>query len=274
MLILPIVNRNRILNVKISLKNAQKIKTKVILDDINESDIVVDGVNYSTSIYNIHDASLNLVVDFIRNTSIRNKDNYLVTTRQASDANYYDVYSVSQPPRKVTKELDDLYGSVITDMRKEIPNIPKGRYISFEKLGIDKHLTDEKISLLQTIVKEVSDQDRWPMLFKEAGIMDLKDTLDFVNVFECTVISDTTIPEDTLQDTLKVFEKLNTKDYKNLSNYYKMALSNKDIYNKLLYLNKLIYNKPLNLIHSSKEKQKTLVKVKVEEYDNERGNVA
>lgn len=274
MLILPIVNRNRILNVEISLKNAQKIKTKVVLDNTNESDIVVDGVKYSTSVYNVRDASLNLVVDFIRNTSIKNKDNYLVTTRQASNSSYYDVYSVSQPPKKVTKELDELYGSVITDMRKEIPNIPKGRYVSFEKLGIDKHLTDEKIALLQTIIKEVPDQSRWPMLFKEAEIMDLKDTLDFVNVFDCTIISDTTIPEDTLKDTLKVFEKLNTKDYKNLSNYYKMALSNKDIYNKLLYLNKLIYNKPLDLIRSSKEKQKILVKVKTEEHDNERRNVA
>ena len=75
MLILPIVNRNRILNVEISLKNAQKIKTKVVLDNTNESDIVVDGVKYSTSVYNVRDASLNLVVDFIRNTSIKNKLN-------------------------------------------------------------------------------------------------------------------------------------------------------------------------------------------------------
>lgn len=273
MLILPIVNRNRILNVKISLKNADKIKTKVKLDDTNESEIIVEGVKYSTSIYNVHDASESLVVDFIRNSAIRSKDNYLITTRESSDSTCYDVYSVCQPPKKVTKELDDLYGSVVTDMRKEIPDMNKGRYISFEKLGIAKHLTDEKIAMLQTIVREVPDHNRWPILFKEAGIADLQETLDFVNAFECTIISDTTIPENTIQDTLKAFEKLNTKDYKNLSNYYKMALSNKDIYNKLLYLNKIIYNKPLNLIHSNKEKQKILVKVNHGE-DNERRNVS
>lgn len=273
MLILPIVNRNRILNVEISLKNAKKIKTGVILENIRESDIIVDGAKYSTSVYNIHDGSENLVVDFIRNASIRNKNNYTITTREFSNSTNYDVYSVSQPPKKVTKELDDLYGSVITDMRKEIPNVKKGRYISFEKIGIDKHLTDEKISLLQTIVKEVKDQSRWPQLFKKAGIADLQETLDFVNAFDCTIISDTTISEDTMQAMLEVFKKMNTKDYKGLKNYYNIALSNKKIVNKLLYLNKIIYNKPLDLIHSNKEKQKVLVKVK-EDYENERQEIA
>lgn len=264
-LILPIVNRNRILNVKISLKNARKIKSNVMLDNMMESDIIVDGTKYSTSIFNVSDASSNLVVDFIRNSSIKNKDDYIVTTRKFSNSSNYDVYSVSQPPKKVSKELDDLYGLVITDMRMEIPNTSKGRYISLEKLKIDKHLTDEKMSLLQTIVSGVSDKDRWPVLFREAGIVDLEETLKFINYFDCTIISDTTIPVSTMDEFLSIFEKLNSRDYKSLRNYYNIALSNQKIYNKLLYLSKLINNKPLNLIHSSKEKHKVMVKLKVDD---------
>lgn len=261
MLILPLVNRNRILNVEVKLKNAEKIKTKVNLDNVNESDIVVAGVNYSNSVYNVDDASYNLIVDFIRNYAVKNKeDNYIVTTRESSDSPFYDVYNVTVPPKKVSKELDDLYGWVVTDMRKEIPGNVKGKYISFEKLGIDKHITDDKIATLQTIVKEVEDQSKWPELFEKAGILDLKHTLDFVKCFDCKIISDTTIPEDVMNNTLDIFKKLNTKDYKSLNNYYHIALSNKEIYNKLLFMSKLIYNKPLNLIRSSKDKPKVLVK--------------
>ena len=171
----------------------------------------------------------------------------------------------------VNKQLDDLYGSVVTDMRKEIPGSSKGRYLSFEKLGIDKNLSDDKISMLQDIVKNVPDEDKWPVLFKGAGISDLIETIDFVNTFDCRVISDTTIPEDSITDTLEIFKKLNTKDYKNISNYYNIALGNKKIYNKLLYINKLVYNKPLDLIKSGKNKNKVLVKNNREELDYERG---
>ncbi len=270
MLILPIVNRGRILNVEIRLKNTEKIKSGVNLEEAGESDVLVDGIQYSNSIFNVKDASENLVVDFIRHNS-KSDDNFLVTTREANDSTLYDVYSVSMPPKKVNKQLDDLYGSVVTDMRKEIPGSSKGRYLSFEKLGIDKNLSDDKISMLQDIVKNVPDEDKWPVLFKGAGISDLIETIDFVNTFDCRVISDTTIPEDSITDTLEIFKKLNTKDYKNISNYYNIALGNKKIYNKLLYINKLVYNKPLDLIKSGKNKNKVLVKNNREELDYERG---
>ena len=270
MLILPIVNRGRILNVEIRLKNTEKIKSGVNLEEAGESDVLVDGIQYSNSIFNVKDASENLVVDFIRHNS-KSDDNFLVTTREANDSTLYDVYSVSMPPKKVNKQLDDLYGSVVTDMRKEIPGSSKGRYLSFEKLGIDKNLSDDKISMLQDIVKNVPDEDKCPVLFKGAGISDLIETIDFVNTFDCRVISDTTIPEDSITDTLEIFKKLNTKDYKNISNYYNIALGNKKIYNKLLYINKLVYNKPLDLIKSGKNKNKVLVKNNREELDYERG---
>ena len=43
MLILPIVNRNRVLNVEVKLKNAGKIRTGVRFADASESEVIVNG---------------------------------------------------------------------------------------------------------------------------------------------------------------------------------------------------------------------------------------
>ena len=192
--------------------------------------------------------------------------NYLITTRGERDSNLYDVYEVAPPPRKVSDGLDNLYGRVLTDMRKEIPGTNTGRYISFEKVGLGKSITDEKIMKLQRIVKEERDTSKWPVLFEQAGIADLTDTVNFIRNFDCTVVTDTTIPEDSLNDTLKALEVIHTRDSKNLRNYYNMALENRDIYAKLSYINQIVYNQPLNLIQSNRQKQ--LVKHKDVTYSN------
>ena len=262
MLILPIVNRRRVLNVEIKLKNSEKVRTGVILENTGESEVVVNGKKFTDSSYNNSSNSKYGVVDFIRNASIRNKKDFFITTRENSDSNKYDVYAVSQPHRKINRELDELYESVVTDMRKEIPGIKRGRYISLEKLGIDKHLTDEKIALLQEIVKEERDQSKWPVLFAKAGISDLPETLSFVDMFDCQVVSDTTIPEDTIIDTISSLEPLQTKDYRNLKNYYQMAKDNAAVYKKLSTINNSLHSKPYNLIQSKRQKEKQKVKIK------------
>ena len=110
----------------------------------------------------------------------------------------------------------------------------------------------------------VNYDSKWPEIFEKEGIADVGNTLDFINNFECTVVSDTTIPESSMQDTLKSLEIINTRDYKNLNNYYKMAKRNAAIYTKISYINKIMYDKPLTLIQS--EKQKQLVKKPNEVY--------
>lgn len=259
MLILPIVNRNRILNVHVKLKDVEKIRKGIKFEDAEESEVVVNGKKMSDSIYkDIKEDTA--VVDFIRNNSLNYRRNFLVTTREETNSAFYDVYEVKQPPKKINKQLDSLYSSVITDMRKEIPGVKRGRYISLEKLGFNEYLTDEKITRLQRIVKDVRDERQWPELFEAAGVADLRDTIEFINNFDCTVISDTTIPEDKFGEILKPLEILNTQDSRKLRNYYNMALTNKEIYGKLSYINKIIYDRPLNLIQSKSQKQKKLVK--------------
>ena len=257
MLILPIVNKRRVMNVELKLKDASKIRSGVSYDDALESDIIVNREKFSES-------SFEAPMEFIRSRSMLYPRKYLITTKEENDSSLYDVYEVAPPPKKVNDSLDSLYGKAITDLRKEIPgSIQRGRYVSFEQLGIGDHITNEKIARLQRIVKEESEED-WPRLFEEAGIADLNDTIDFINHFECTVLSDTSIPEDSLQDTLKAFSNIRTRDYKNLNRYYEMAKSNADIYMKISYIHQIIYDKPISLIQSKNQKAKKLVKKKDE----------
>ena len=81
MLILPIVNRNRVLNVEVKLKTADKIRTGVKFSDACESDVIVNGQRLSSSSYK-DEKSDKAALEFIRTNSIRYKRNYLITTRE------------------------------------------------------------------------------------------------------------------------------------------------------------------------------------------------
>lgn len=259
MLVLPIVNKNRVMNVRVKLKNAHKVRRGVSFSDAEKSDIIINRKKFSESSYK-HSKDKTAAIDFIRSKTIQYPRDFLVTTEEGISSTLYDVYQVSPPPAKVNDSLDKLYDKAITDLRKEIPNtIKRGRYVSFEELGFNEYLTEDKIAKLQKVVRE-TDEEEWPMAFQKEGIADLRDTISFINNFECTVISDTTIPEDSLQTTLKALSVLNSRDYKNLNKYYRTAKSNADIYTKMSYINKIIYDKPLSLIQSEKQKTKELVK--------------
>ena len=266
MLILPIVNKRRVMNVQIKLKDASKVRKGVCYDDAGESDIIVNREKFSESSFK-NSKTATAPIDFIRSKSILYPRRFLVTTKVETDSSLYDVYEVPQPPRKVNESIDKLYSKAIVDMQKEIPNRPKrGRYVSFEDLGFHKQLTSDKIALLQKVVKESSDSNDLGNKLQSAGIADLAENADFINNFECTILSDTEIPEDSLQDTLKAMSSINTRDYRNLNKYYKMAKSNTEIYTKISYINKVVYDRPLVLHRLGNVGQKTLIKKKVD-YD-------
>lgn len=261
MLVLPIINKDRVVNVEIGYKNCRKLETGVILNDLGESDILVNGKKYLDSIYQ-KDMDDKSVTEFIRNSSLLNKSDFLVSTREQRDSNLYDVYAIELPRPFVNDALDRLYGSVVTDIRKEIPGVSKGRYLSFEKIGLDQFLSEEKIQKLERIVHQEKDQSRWAELFEAAGISDLPRILDFINMFDCTIVGGATIPEETLKTTVHSLELLHTKDAKSLKKYYEMAQSNKAIYSKLSLVNKLIYDRPYELIRTRAQKQMQFVKVR------------
>ena len=260
MLILPMINRNRVMNVELSLKDALKVKEGVHYDDAEESDIIVNNEKFSNSLFKNNEK--NGQIDFIRSKSILYPRNFLVTTKQNSSSAKYDVYELPQPPRKVNDSLETLYNKSIVDIQKEIPGVKnRGRYVSFKDLGFEEHLDEERIASLQKVMKEGQDNEEFGTKLKEAGVEEIVDIIDFFNIYSCTVLSDSVIPEDSLQDTLTALSPINTRDYRNLKKYYETAKSNTEIYTKLSYVNKLLYDKPLTLQQS---KPKILIKKKDE----------
>ena len=266
MLTMPILNRSkkgimRRCNVEITSKNAHKVREGAVLKGFNESDIVINGTSFNDSIYNTKNKEPNSTVNFLRNCNYRAaKKDFLVTTKKYQDSDLYDIYSVKMPPKKVSAGLDNLYGSIILDLKSETPGNKKGRYISLKKLGIDKTITEEKIYKLREIVSNEKDIDRIKDLMQLHGISDLYRTIEYMSNFEFTIIDEATIPEEQFKVVLESFSRLNSRDYKNLRNYYSIAEDNKDVYNKLTTISKILYNRPINLIKKSSDKQKVLVK--------------
>lgn len=248
MIILPILNRERILNVHISLKNVHKIQSKNQFSSLDESDIIVNSHNFSTSVYNSDEYDLKKsVVDFIRNNSLLYKRDFIVTTRNYLDNNCYDAYKVDFPLNKVDDSLDLLYGWVINDMMKEIPDKVRSKYISLKDLGFLDFLPDEESLKLDE-----------KNLYMQDDIDDLSAIIDFMDLFDCTVVSEASIPEDVFNSVLSSFKKINSRDAKSLQRYYNIALDNKEVYSKLSKINKILYNRPYSLIKS--RSQKLLIK--------------
>ena len=256
------------MNVEIRLKGANKVREKVSYEDAKPSEIIVNRANFSeSSFYGMRGPKAPM--DFIRSRSLLYPRNFLVTTKQRRNSPLYDVYEVKQPPKKVNESLEQLYGKAVLDLKNEIPEVSnRGRYVSFADLGFQKELTDDKIARLQHIVAEERDSSKWPALFQKAGIADLEEVIQFLRQFDCAVLADTTMAEDSLQDTLQSLSAINSRDYRQLKKYYEMAKGNADVYTKLAYIHKVLYNKPFALIRAKQSNAKQLVK-KYDEVENQ-----
>lgn len=258
MLVLPIINRNRILNVSVSYKEATKIRVDVELENTLPSDIIVSGKSFNSSaFYDSKDKSN--IIEFIRNNSILYRRSVLVTTKNRSDSSNYDVYDVGVAPRKINGATDMLYIRAILDLEKELPGVVRGKYLSFEELGFGEVFSDEKISRLRSIVTS-NPTSSWEKLFRENALMDMIETLEFLKSFDCTVVSEASILDETMQQVLVSFGKICSRDTKSLNKYYSMAEENRDLYAKMSYVSKLVYGKPLDLIQSESQKNRQLIK--------------
>ena len=96
-------------------------------------------------------------------------------------------------------------------------------------------------------------------------IADLVDTIDFLNIFDCTVVPASTINEEILTSILESFSKIKSRDFKGLNRYYNMAKENTNVYKKIVNVNKFLYNQPYRLIQSVKQREKHLVRVRENE---------
>lgn len=248
MLILPIVSKNKIFNVRVSFKNSEKIRTVMVDDETLESDIIVNGRSFLKSSFK-DDTTPKMIPSFIRSHLIREQKWYSITTK-ATSTGECDVYDVLVPPVSFSDVFDTLYGSVVLDMQKETPGQEKGKYLSFEKIGLGEVFSDERISKVRRIVTSCS-EDEWADNFQEKGLWDMLQIVRTIGMFDFTIVSEATIPEDTMKNMLALFGKIQSKDTKSLNNYYNMALDNRDIYTKMAYVSKVVYDDPFNIIRTS-----------------------
>lgn len=254
MLVLPIVNRNRILNVKICFKAAKKIKKSVKYNDVQASDIVVNNIIFSQSVYHNEKVAANNIMKFIRNSSVMNKGTFFVSTKEEDDSDLYDVYEIDYPGTKVTEGLDDLFGSVVLDLKNKIPDREKGRYVDFERLGITDHITEEKLEKLAFIANHVDENYHKAII--ENGLESMIQTLSFLELFDCVVIEKSSIKLDDFQKVLNILNNIHSKDSKILNNYLNIALANQEAYSKLSKLYNIVYNESFSWIHSHSDKVK------------------
>lgn len=264
MLVLPIVNRDRIMNVRISLKNVHKIKSGVKYDDIRASDLIVNNNSFTDSSYGLERIEPANIIQFIRNSSIRDKKSFFVSTKEEDYSDLYDLYKIDYPLEKVTEGLDKLFGSAVLDLKDEIPGRIKGRYVDFEMLGVTDHITDDELERLECIAK--SSIDNYAKIIKDNNLETLIDTLGFLELFDCEVIENSTVKLEIFKKNLGVFNAIHSKDIKRLNYYLDLALANQEAYSRLSRLYNIVYNDSLKWIHNSKDKikiKKTLEKKEV-----------
>ena len=274
MLVMQILNKgkdgiNRIYNVKVDLKNATKVKENTTLKGFEEEDVIVNGSSFKKSVFNTKNQESNVVVNFIRGKKMHtDKKDFIITTRSNSNSTLYDLYSVAMPPKKVTTGLDNLYGKAIIDMQKEIPNINKGKYVSLKDLGVCDHIDEDRTNLLKYIVNQAKSEEDLDYMLLANNLGDLKSTIDFLKLFNFTIISEATVEEKQMTDLIDSMKYICSRDSKSLKRYYQIAKDNKECYEKLSKLNKIIYGKSIGLIHS-RNKSKVLVKDRIVR-DNDR----
>lgn len=252
MIVIPVYNEKDkyLVNWCLKLKDVALIDKSSIkndyLDTLKESDLLVNTIKYSDSIYS-ESRDINAPLEFIRGKSLLHQRKFFVTTR-CDNSNEYIIYELNQPPKHINESLDSLYSLVLDDLRKEVPGKDdKGKYVYLNSIGFDKYLTDENLSKLQRIVKEENPLN-WNQCFKRENISYLVDMVDFFKLFDCEVLYNTKISEKSMREVLNSFGTIKNGHYNYLNRFCGEkadSKSNFDILMRLSYINKLLYEKSL-----------------------------
>lgn len=253
MIVLPIVNRERILNVEVTLKDVSKVGSKTQDFNINSSDIVIHNKKYNDSFYSKSVATPKSVMSFLRENGKIGKSNILVTTK-VDGKGLFDIYDVKYPSDKVSDGLDNLIGTLLLDLKNESSS-QKGRYLDLYKLGVFDIITEERLTDLEFLSKNMN-QLNIAKYVEEHDLRCLFKLIQAMDMFSFKVINGSVITLDKFDSFTEFLEPTNSKDYNNLLNYSDLAKNNKNEYSKLSYIYKIINNKPLNLIQTTKEKVK------------------
>ena len=256
MLILPIKNINpktkndSYVNAQIKFVNQELVKTGKDMA-LSPCNINVCGYEFNGSVYDEKNISPEVITEFIRNCSksvnSHVQKNCLISTKIDSETGMYDIYNVELPPEKVSSELDSLYGKVILDIKNKIPNKAKGRYISFDDVGLSEYFNMNNLVVLENFIQEERS------LGENETVQGMIDALAFLNLFEFPIIPKTTIKAQEINSVLTKMSLLNTDIYQKMHKMKLMAEKNREIYMIMSRSNIIINKTPLKLIHKEKQ---------------------
>ncbi len=162
------------------------------------------------------------VTDFIRLMPPQS-DYYFISTDIDEKGNY-DIYRVPYPKTAVTKALDCLYSTVVTDLRNR-KSSNNGRLLDLYKLGFkeDKNL-----------------------MHLESTTINILEYPDFLKQFSFSEI-EKEFPKEALEETLKLYNSYsNSKMVKELQKHLTAASNNESITKMWVNLNKSVKNKAVS----------------------------
>lgn len=254
MIILPICNRERILNVEVELKRVRKIAKKISDFNMKPSDVVVNGYKFSDSYFSDSVSTPKSIMDFIRTNSKTGRSSILISTKEEDGV--YDIYELEGVKDKVSDGVDNLIGTLILALKNE-SSTQKGRYLDLAKIGLFDEMTLDRVRELEFLSKNM-DKVNISKYIEDHDLRCLFRLLQAMDEFNFSVIKGSLISEEEFYKTINFLEPTNSRDYNNLKNYLELAKDNQREYSKISYVNKVINNKPLKLIRSSHEKVKVI----------------
>lgn len=268
MLILPVINKGKIFNAELKLVHCTKLEnnTANLFDNAQESDIIINGKSLKASNWDKKDImgfvkgnSINQPRDFYINTKNEqfNEKRFDVIGNRLTEKDTFESYKIANPYKLTSFNFDKLYNVMLLDIINRVPNKDSnGRYVSLKDLGFDEVVNDQSIEQLENITNSVRDTSKWDPLFREYKIEDLVKYIDFFNLFEATVVPNSTISSEEVEDLVDKLKPIRTRDFKDLNKYYKIAKENTEIYKNLNKASNLLYGKPFRFVQSEKQRAK------------------
>ena len=238
MLVMPIINGDNVINLVVSFAEDQckKEKANVNFGKIPPSQVIVNRKGFLGSTFSEVGGS-KAVVDFIRAFSIlHSKVIYIITARN-TNAYSYDIYSVKPLPNKICDELDTLYGYLINDIRKRIPeNLARGKYLSLKKCGFGECFSVAKLAKIKRIVETYDDEAIRSQMFEKEGVSEMVAIAEEIAKLRIERAEGEPLPIESLEKVKATFSIINTRDSRNLEKYHSIAKTNTDILGGIFYV--------------------------------------
>ena len=189
MIILPICNRERILNVEVELKKARKVARKVNDFNVKPCDVMVNGYRYSESHFSKDIATPKSIMNFIRTNSKTGRSSILISTKEEDGV--YDIYELEGVNDKVSDGVDNLIGTLILALKNE-SSTQKGRYLDLSKIELFDEITLDRVRELEFLSKNM-DKLNISKYIEEHDLRCLFRLLQSMDEFSFTIIKNSLI---------------------------------------------------------------------------------